>query len=198
MPSLNSYNNAKAIYANKKWKFWSPYLKHVPVLYNTKNGNAFTITAGGRKKLTYNNRNNNGQAVYRYGPGKFNYVNSGLVYEARGYIKKRSVKTNTTTAYKARLAKKPAQNKQKAAQKTRVNNLEKNLVGGKNISKARLANLVQLFMRYQSGNAGGFYVTNEKGRIMRNGNYGPEKPTRKKVLANIKNWKNYNIGPFGR
>ena len=160
MPSLNSYNNAKAIYANKKWKFWSPYLKHVPVLYNTKNGNAFTITAGGRKKL--------GQAVYRYGPGKNNYVSSDLVYEARGSIRKRSAKTNTITAYMARLAKKPAQN------------------------------LVQLFMRYQSGNAGGFYVTNEKGRIMRNGNYGPEKPTRKKVLANIKNWKNYNIGPFGR
>ena len=190
MPSLNSYKNAKYIYANTKWKFWSPYLKHVPVLYNTKNGNAFTITAGGRKKL--------GQAVYRYGPGKNNYVSSDLVYEARGSIRKRSAKTNTITAYMARLAKKPAQNKQKAAQKTRVNKLAKNLVGGKNISKARLANLVQLFMRYQSGNAGGFYVTNEKGRIMRNGNYGPEKPTRTKVLANIKNWKNYNTGPFRR
>ena len=191
MPSLNNYKNAKYIYANTKWKFWSPYLKHVPVLYNTKTGNAFTITAGGRKKLPV-------QDVYRYGPGKNNYVNSGLIYEARGSIKKRSARTNTITAYMARLAKKPAQNKQKAAQKTRVNNLEKNLVGGKNISKARLANLVQLFMRYQSGNAGGFYVTNEKGRIMRNGNYGPEKPTRTKVLANIKNWKNYNTGPFRR
>jgi len=38
MSSLNSYKNAEAIYANKNWKFWSPYLKHVPVLYNTKNG----------------------------------------------------------------------------------------------------------------------------------------------------------------
>lgn len=198
MPNLNNYKNAAAIYANKKWKFWSPYLKYVPVLYNTKNGNALTITATGRKKITYTNRNNNGREIYRYGPGKNNYVNSGLIREARGYIKKRSAKTNTSTAYKARMAKKPAQNKAKAAQKTRVNKLEKNLVGGKNISKARLANLVQLFMRYQSGNAGGWYVTNSKGRIMRNGNNGPEKPTRKKVLANIKNWKNYNTGPFGR
>jgi len=196
MSSLNSYKNAEAIYANKNWKFWSPYLTHVPVLYNTKNGNAFTITAGGRKNFTYNNRTNNGQAVYKYGPGNFNYVKSNLVYEARGHQKKRSVKTNTTNAYKARLANKPAQNKKKEAQKTRVNKLEKNLVRGKNINNANLANLVQLFMRYQSSNAGGYYVTNTNGRIKRNGNNGPEEPNRNTVLANIQNWINYNTGPF--
>jgi len=97
---------------------------------------------------------------------------------------------NTVAAYRVRMVKKRAQNKLNAAQAKRVNKLANNVRADRNISKARLPNLVALVMRYQHPNAGAYYHHNNKGRVVNN--YG-KKPTRKQLLANINNFKKYNF-----
>jgi len=196
---INNYTNAQAIYANPNWKYYSPYMRNLVVLFNSKKM-PFFIKNG--KRQSFNKRpNTEGNNRLFYGPGQYNYLmntpasakNVFAHYEKfkNSYgLTKRSLLKNTVAAYRVRMVKKRAQNKLNAAQAKRVNKLANNVRADRNISKARLPNLVALVMRYQHPNAGAYYHHNNKGRVVNN--YG-KKPTRKQLLANINNFKKYNF-----
>ena len=183
MAPLNQYPNARDIYSNTKWQYYSPALKHIAVLYNSRTGEPFYIKNGARRQFTFTHNKKTNEYLHKYGPGPNNRVMKGIVYEARGSIKKRSAKTNTLSAYKARMAKKPGQNKRRTAKNTRVNKLANNVRAGRNISKAKMANLLALVMKYQSIN-NPFYEKKPGKRGITNivGN----KPTQAQLLKNVK------------
>lgn len=209
--TINNYPNAEAIYANRSWTYASPYLRNVVVLFN-KNKNPFYIKNGKRQTFnsqrTYNNNNNTtGTIRHWYGTGEYNYLTNTpenirnifahfKKFKNQYSLTKRRTVMNTVPAYKIRMVKKRANNKKSEAQSKRVNKLENNARAGRNISKASLSNLLRLVMRHQNANAGSWYFENNKGRIMRNGNNGPEKPTRQRLLNNINNFREYNYGLF--
>jgi hypothetical protein len=202
---INNYPNAEAIYANPKWTHYSPYMKNVVVLFN-KNKNPFFIKNGTARSFNVK-ANENGATRMYYGSGPYNYLMNTpentkntfahfTKFKNQYRLAKRRPVLNTVPAYKIRMVRKAANNKKKAEAAKRVNKLANNARAGRNISKASLSNLLLLVMRYQNANAGSWYSENNKGRVTRNGNKGPEKPTRKQLLNNINNMREYNYGLF--
>jgi hypothetical protein len=195
MSNLLRYKNAKDIFSSKNWVWVAPYMKNVPVLFDSKKM-PFYIKNG--KRTSFNKRGNH----LFYGNGNYNYLmntpaNAKNVFAHYSKFKntyglrKRSPVKNTSLAYKVLAAKKKANNKKLNAQNKRVNKLANNVKAGRNVSKAKLGNLVALIVRYQHPNAGPYYTMKNGHRTITN-NYG-KKPTRKQVLANIANMKNYNV-----
>ena len=214
--SINNHPNALAIYANPNWKYAATYMKDVVVLFN-KNKMPFFIKNG--KRQEFNRRANNyGNMRLFYGSGKNNSLLnlSSPANEIFSWIRnhknhfgfrQRRTVLNSLPVARVRLTKKAAANKKAAVKKTaqnaRVNKLKNNVLAGRNISKARLNNLVELIRKHQNANAGPYYYKNNKGKIVRNGsNYppvnGPAKPTIQQVLANINNFRQYEYGIFRR
>jgi hypothetical protein len=202
---INNYPNAEAIYANKTWTHASPYMRNVVVLFN-KNKNPFYIKNG--KRTTFNsqaNNNNNGMIRHWFGTGPYNYLMNAPAntrnmfahftkFKNQYRVTKRRPVLNSLTVAKARLAKKAAANKKAAAKRAannaRVNKLKNNVLAGRNISKASLNNLLHLVMRYQNPNAGSYYHSNNRGRVTNNNG---KAPTRKQLLNNINNFREYNF-----
>ena len=199
MSNLLRYKNAKDIFSSKNWVWVAPYMKNTPVLFNSKKM-PFYLKNG--KRTSFNKRaNNNGQNRLFFGPGKYNYLmntpaNAKNVFAHYNKFKniyglrKRNPVKNTSMSYKVMAAKKGFNNKRRAAQNKRVNKLANNVRAGRNVSKARLPNLVALVVAYQSPNAGPYYTKKEGQRTITN-NYG-KKLTRKQVLNNIAEMRNYN------
>ena len=201
MPNyINKYPNAAAIYANPNWEYYSPLFSRVAVLFN-KNKLPFFIKDG--KRQSFNRRkNNNGENRLFYGAGRNNYlmntpsnVKNVFAHYKKSpldsfYLTKRRPLANTLMAYKIRAAKMRARAKKNAAQAKRVNNLVNNVRANRNISRAKTANLLELVMRFQHPNAGVYYERNNKGRVVNNNG---QKPTRKKLIANIASFKAYNF-----
>ena len=201
--TINNYPNASAIYANPNWKYSSPYMRNIVVLFN-KNKNPFFIKNGQRQ--TFNRRtNSNGSDRLFYGPGVYNYLmntpeNAKNVFAHFNKFKnqyrvtKRRPMLNSLAVARMRLAKKAAANKKaavkRAANNARVNKLRNNVLAGRNISKAKLNNLLNLVMRYQSPDAGAYYHTNNRGRVTNNNG---KAPTRQQLLNNINNFREYNF-----
>lgn len=186
--SINDYENAQAIYANKKWKYYAPVMRNVAVLFNGKNSNPFYIKNGARRSFNIRS-NSNGEKHLYYGAGNYNYVANTPVnktfahYKAKGWLIPRGLFRDTPSAYKKRASAKTAKN-------ARVNKLRNNVVAGRNVSKAQLNNLVALVMKYQNPNAGAYYSAKKNGGRITNNN--GKRPTRKQVLANIKEFAEYN------
>jgi hypothetical protein len=115
-------------------------------------------------------------------------------YKKAGWLQKRRPVLNSLAVAQVRLAKKAAANKKAAAKRAvnnaSVNKLRNNVLAGRNISKAKLANLLHLVMRYQSPDAGAYYHSNNRGRVTNNNG---KKPTRKQLLNNINNFREYNF-----
>ncbi len=191
--SINNYVNAANVYANSKWKYWSPLMRNVAILFNNnKTSKPFYIKNGKRHNFTVKD------SKLFYGPGQYNYLINVPVnftarnFKQRGHLQKRRRLLNTTAAYKVRAIKKRFNNKRRAAQANRVNKLVNNVRAGRNVSKAPVRNLLALVMRYQHPNAGPYYTAknnNQRGPITNN--YG-KKPTRKQLLANINNMRQFN------
>jgi len=187
-PSINDYANAQAIYANKKWKYYAPVMRNVAVLFNSKNSSPFYIKNGARRSFNIRPNSNGVKRLY-YGNSNYNYVANTPVnktfanYKAKGWLIPRGILRDTSFAHKRRAATKTAKN-------ARVNKLRNNVVSGRNVSKARLNNLVALVMKYQSPNAGSYYSAKNNGTRITNNN--GKRPTRKQVLANIKEFSAYN------
>ena len=193
--SINNYANAANVYANSKWKYWSPLMRNVAVLFNNnKTSKPFYIKNGKRHNFTV--KEANGLPRLFFGPRNYNYLMNVPVnftasnFKKRGQLQKRRRLLNTTAAYKVRAVKRAFNNKRRAAQNERVNKLVNNVLSGRNVSKARLPNLVQLVIRYQNANAGPYYSKKEGQRTLTN-NHG-RKLTRKQVLNNIAEMKEYN------
>lgn len=196
---INMYDNASAIYANSKWKYYAPYLKNVVVLFDSKKM-PFFIKNG--KRQTFSRRkNSNGTNRLYYGPGEYNYLMNAPANAKNVYahfakfknmfqLKSRNPILNRPLAYRVRAARKRVQNKKNVAQSKRVNKLLNNVRSNRNISKAKTGDLLALVMRYQHPNAGAYYSMNNRGRIVNNNG---RKPSRAQLLANIKNFKNYNM-----
>lgn len=187
-PSINDYANAQAIYANKKWKYYAPVMRSIAVLFNGKNSTPFYIKNGARRSFNVRANSNGVKRLY-FGNGNYNYVMNTPVnktfgfYKSKGYLIPRGFLRDTPSAHKRRTAK-------KTANTGRVNKLRNNVIAGRNVSKARLDNLVALVMRYQSPNAGAYYSAKSNGARITNNN--GKKPTRKQVLKNLKEFKEYN------
>lgn len=195
--TVNNYANAEAMYANSKWKYSAPVMRNVVVLFNA-NKLPFYIKNGKRQSFA-RKTNNNGENRLFFGNGPYNYLMNTPAnvkkvfghYNKAGWIQKRRPLLNTTAAFKIRQVKRIAQNKKNAAQNIRVNALANNARAGRNLSKAKMDNLLKLVMRYQSGNAGSYYTAkNNTGRVTNNNG---RKPTRKQLLENIANFRKYNF-----
>ena len=193
---LDSYPNAKAIYANPNWKYSATFMFPVAVLFDKKKM-PFFIKDGKRQSFNVR-KNNGGENRMFYGTGKNNYVMNTLSTNVFAHYNKhknyfgmaKRRPANTPAAYKIRAAKMRAQAKKNAAQAKRVTKLVKQGLKNSNIKKATTANLLALVMRYQHPNAGVYYERNNKGRLV---NSNGQKPTRNKLLANIANFKQYNV-----
>jgi hypothetical protein len=199
MSNLLRYKNAKDIFSSKNWVWVAPYMKNVPVLFNSRK-TPFYLKNG--KRTSFNKRtDNNGTNRLFYGPGKYNYLmntpsNAKNVFSHYNKFKniyglrKRSPVKNTSLAYKLMSAKKRANNKKRSTQNQRVNKLANNVRAGRNVSKAKLPNLVALVVKYQHANSGPYYTKKNGQRTITN-NSG-RKLTRKQVLNNIENMKQFN------
>jgi hypothetical protein len=198
--TVNNYPNASAMYANSKWTYSAPVMRNVVVLFNA-NKSPFYIKNGKRQSFT-RKTNNNGENRLFFGTGPYNYLmntpaNAKNVfgkYKKAGWLQKRRPVLNSLAVAQVRLAKKAAANKKAAAKRAvnnaSVNKLRNNVLAGRNISKAKLANLLHLVMRYQSPDAGAYYHSNNRGRVTNNNG---KKPTRKQLLNNINNFREYNF-----
>jgi len=190
--SINNYANAANVYANSKWKYWSPLMRNVAILFNNnKTSKPFYIKNGKRQNFTVKEANGLPRLFY----GQNYLINVPVNFTAhnfkqRGHLLKRRRLLNTTAAYKVRAVKKSFNNKRRAAQNERVNKLVNNVLSDRNVSKARLPNLVQLVIRYQHANAGPYYSKKNGQRTLTNNN--GQKLTRKKVLNNIAEMKQFN------
>jgi hypothetical protein len=190
--ALNKYPQAKAIYNNKNWKYSTSSFIKIPILIDG-NGNPYTITKNGRRANFKENVNNNGYTIHRYGPGNNNVL--PFLTEAMGnglkYFTKRNPKTNTRTAYIARVARRTAKKPINNAKAKRVKNLNKNYRAGRNLSKARLPNLVALYRMHQPSYGVYYFNQNNKNNgnivVLRNNGKTITTPTRKIILANLAN-----------
>jgi hypothetical protein len=153
--TINARPNAMLVYGNKNWKYVYLGLGHGTLMFsNTRKGDMFYITKNGSHQPHYK--------PYFFGPGNTNYHRASEVKEAiNNYNYRIPRPSNANVAgYKARMAKKPAENKKKANNKARINSIIANAkAGGSNYKKASLDNIAKIVM---SSNSSTFRMKNGK------------------------------------
>lgn len=197
--SINESIYALNIYSNPNWNHYSPQ-SGVFVLFN-KYKRPFFIKNG--KSYSFNVRKNiNGVNRLYWGNYNFNYLNAPgnaknlfAHYKKSKNLKKRRPVLNSLPVARVRLEKQAAARqklyKKQQAERARLNKIRNNYFAGKNISKVKLQNLLNLVMMYQSANAGAYYHynNNTKGYLNNNG----KPPTRQQLLNNLNNFREYNF-----
>jgi hypothetical protein len=176
---MNTYNQARAIYADPKWKYYVYASRFAPMLFANKTSKPYTVNKRGVIKSFNVRKNSDGYQHYYYGKGMDNYLLNIPINTSQlpdNYFKPRKV-GNDVTSFDFRQAARKVQN-------AAVKSIVKNYRAGRNLGRYNTRNILATMLRYQNPDSGPYYSAENNGMYRNEFN---NAMTRNKLIDNFKN-----------